>query len=55
MQHILQGADTVKFIKLPMLMWYEHTERVNSEGITEHIATAGMEGTREECHGKMDC
>jgi hypothetical protein len=46
-QQTLQGADSVKFIKLLGLRWHEHITRMNNEGKLKQVVTGRMGGTRE--------
>lgn len=42
-QDILQGVDTVKFIKSPRLRQYEYIERKHNQRIPKQTVTARME------------
>jgi hypothetical protein len=43
-ENILQGKDTVKFIKSLRLRWYGYGERMQNKENQHKIATATMEG-----------
>jgi hypothetical protein len=47
-KYILQGADTVKFIKSSRIRWYGHAERIQNQRMVKQIAAATIEGTRKE-------
>ena len=47
MQHTLQGADSVTFIKLLILRCYEQTAGMNNGGKSQQLVTARMKGARE--------
>jgi hypothetical protein len=47
-KYILQGADTVKFIKSFRIRWYGHVERMQNQRMVKQIAAATIEGTRKD-------
>jgi hypothetical protein len=51
---MLQVVDTVTFIKLLRLSWYDHVERIGNQRMPKQIAASTMEGTRKRGYHVKD-